>query len=113
MKNTCFGSFIFVFCMFWVSFAQAGQKLEVLTEDWAPFNYQNNGKITGFSSEVVKAVLNEAEIPYQIRMGVWKGVYSRALSEPNILIYTISRTAEREDKISLDWADSGSKTGFI
>jgi polar amino acid transport system substrate-binding protein len=76
----------------------ANQKLEVLTEAWAPFNYKKEGEITGYSSEVVKAVLNEAQIPFQIRMGVWKGVYEKALSQPNVLIYTISRTSAREDK---------------
>ncbi|KZY78390.1 hypothetical protein A3742_23200, partial [Oleiphilus sp. HI0071] len=71
--------------------------LTVLTEHWPPFNYIVDGKITGFGTEVVEATLNNAGIKYQLRSGVWKGVYDWALKEDNVLIYTISRTAIRED----------------
>lgn len=71
--------------------------LTVLTENWPPFNYEIDGKITGFGTEVVEATLNNAGIKYQLRSGVWKGVYDWALKEDNVLIYTISRTAIRED----------------
>ena len=71
--------------------------LTVLTEHWPPFNYEVDGKIIGFGTEVVEATLNNAGIDYQIRSGIWKGVYEWALKEDNVLIYTISRTALRED----------------
>ncbi len=90
----CFTAFLVLA----ISPAQAEQELEVLTENWAPFNYEKDQKVTGYSTEIVEAVLAEAKIPYKIRLGVWKGVYLRALDTPNVLIYTITRTADREDK---------------
>lgn len=95
-----FKRFILAFLTLWASASQANQVLEVLTESWAPFNYEKDGKITGYSTEVVEAVLQEVGIPFQIRMGVWTGIYQKALDEPNQLIYTISRIPEREDKFN-------------
>lgn len=70
--------------------------LEVLTENWPPFNYERDGRVSGLSTEVVKATLERAGIPYTIRLGIWKPLYERALNEHNVLIYTITRTAARE-----------------
>jgi len=77
-----------------VSYAE--EPLEVLTEHWPPFNYTEEGELTGFGTEVVRGTLKEAGIDYVIREGIWKGVYERALNEKNIMIYTISRTEMRE-----------------
>lgn len=71
--------------------------LLVLTENWPPFNYMREGKLTGLGTDVVIATLQQAGIQYQIRQGVWKGVYHRVLQEHDTLIYTISRTEARED----------------
>ncbi|MCP4160824.1 MAG: hypothetical protein GY760_12190 [Deltaproteobacteria bacterium] len=38
------------------------ESLEIVTEEFPPFNYTENGKITGCSTEVVEAVLKEAGI---------------------------------------------------
>lgn len=77
------------------------QPLEVLTENWPPFNYQEDRKVKGFATEIVEATLENAGIDYRIRLGVWKGVYKKALSQNDILIYTITRTKIREDLF--DW----------
>lgn len=76
-------------------------QLEVLTENWPPFNYLKDDKVTGFATEIVEATLKNAKIDYVIRLGVWKGVYDKVLAEKNILIYTITRTKQREDLF--DW----------
>jgi polar amino acid transport system substrate-binding protein len=77
------------------------QRLVVLTENWPPFNYEKDGEVVGFATEIVKATLKNAEIDYDIRLGVWKGVYDKVLSQHDILVYTITRTKPREDLF--DW----------
>lgn len=72
--------------------------LEVVTEHWPPYNYELDGQLTGLGTEIVQATLDEANIEYTIRLGVWKGIYARAKSEANILIYTLVRNEEREQK---------------
>lgn len=79
-----------------INTSQATEHLEVLTENWPPFNYELDGELTGFGTEVIQATLDEADIAYAIRSGIWKGVYNRALSQKDILIYTIARIKQRE-----------------
>lgn len=77
------------------------QRLLVLTESWPPYNYEENGRVIGFATEIVEAALQNAALDYTIRLGVWKGVYDKVLSEKDVLIYTITRTKSREDLF--DW----------
>lgn len=72
------------------------QKLRVVTEEYLPYNYLEDGKIKGMSTEVIFAVLEEAKIPYDIKIHPWVKAYDIALKEPNVLIYSIGRTPERE-----------------
>lgn len=75
----------------------AGEKITVVTEDWPPYNYEENGKLSGFSTEVVEAVLKGAGLEYGMRIYPWARAYKMAQHDPNVLIYTISRTPEREN----------------
>lgn len=83
------------------SFAYSEQHIEVLTENWPPFNYEKDGEVVGLATEIVEATLNKAGLNYTIRLGVWKGVYDKALSQNDVMIYTITRTKQREDLF--DW----------
>ena len=74
---------------------QTPAKIEVVTEELPPFNFTMNGKITGSSTDVVLAVLKEAGIEGHVRSIPWARALSMARSRPNVLIYTISPTADR------------------
>lgn len=73
-------------------------QLSVVTENWFPFNYlDENGTITGSSTELVKAVLEHANIPFEIRIYPWQRSYSLARTQENTLIYSIFRSPIREE----------------
>ncbi len=75
-------------------------ELQVLTEDFVPFNYMENGKITGFTVEIVEMLLDKTEIQPEggkILMFPWKRAYKMALEGDNVLLFTTTRTTERED----------------
>ncbi len=74
-----------------------GQSLEIVTENYPPYNYEENGHVTGFSTEVVEAVVQKAGIQGTPRVYPWARAYKMALHNENTLIYTITRNAERED----------------
>lgn len=71
--------------------------LKVVTENWPPYNYQLNGEVAGLGSEIVTSVLTKAKIPVNIAIYPWARAYLMATQEPDILIYTIGRTPEREN----------------
>ncbi|MBF0452297.1 MAG: transporter substrate-binding domain-containing protein [Candidatus Magnetomorum sp.] len=73
------------------------ESLEVVTENWRPYNYEEQGVIKGISSEIVKKVLDRSGLQYTISIYPWSRAYKMALEKENVLIYTIIRIPQREN----------------
>ncbi len=74
-------------------------KFQYLSEEYAPLNYLKNGKPEGMAVDVIEAIAEELEIPApDIKIQLWSETYETALSEPNVIIFSITRTPQREDK---------------
>ena len=82
-------------CMFCPVFAQ---EIHIVTEDYPPYNYPDpdSGNAMGFSTEVVNALLRELNVQAKIKFYPWTRAYKMAMNEPNVLIYSMKRTAKRE-----------------
>jgi polar amino acid transport system substrate-binding protein len=95
------------FCL--IGFFLYSQDLSVVTEEWAPYNYTENGTIKGVSTEIVVKVLDKAGVKYKIDVYPWSRTYFLAQTNPNTLIYTIIRTPERESMFK--WVGALGKGG--
>lgn len=76
-----------------------GFQITVLTEDFAPFNYVENGKVTGFTTEIVQELIKRTGIGIErdkILLWPWKRAYKTALEKENVLLFTTTRTPERD-----------------
>jgi polar amino acid transport system substrate-binding protein len=76
--------------------AVAADELRIVTEELPPYNMTQNGQITGLSTEVVRAVLKEAGVQAPIQSMPWARAYDIALNNENVMIYSITRTPQRE-----------------
>jgi len=73
--------------------------IQIVTEDWPPFNYAlPNGQIGGISSVKVKQIFAMADIPYTITLHPWLKAFEQAKNNQNVMIYSILRSKEREDQ---------------
>ena len=80
-----------------VSPAQADEALSVVTEHAPPYHFLNqHGEVDGDTTRLVRRVLDEAAIDYQMTVYPWARAYKMALSQPNVLIYTMVRVPSRE-----------------
>ncbi|MFT4765188.1 MAG: polar amino acid transport system substrate-binding protein [Oleispira sp.] len=70
--------------------------LTIVTEQYPPYNYEERGSIKGMSTEVVSAVLKELDLEVDIEIYPWARAYDMASTQKNVLIYSISRTPQRE-----------------
>lgn len=70
-------------------------KLTIVTEHLAPFQIVHSTSITGLSTEIVKATLDESEYKYEIVAHPWSLSFNRAQQEENICIYSLARIPER------------------
>lgn len=85
-----------------------GETLQVVTEEYPPYNYTENGKVTGFCTEVVMEILKRAKLDHSIQSHHWAKSYQKALTEPNVLIYSMGRNVEREPLFK--WVDVIART---
>jgi len=76
--------------------AVRAETIEVVTEEYPPFNYSEGSEIKGLSTEVVRAVLREAKLEGKITVVPWARALSYSQENSNVLIYTIGRNAKRE-----------------
>lgn len=90
---------LFVFGIF--SKVYANEKVIVMTENYPPYNYSNGNKVIGISTEKVEMIMKEAGLDYEIKIVPWSRAYTHSLKMDNVLIYTLTRTEDREEKF--DW----------
>ncbi len=70
--------------------------LKVHADNWAPYNYVENDRIVGISTELVEATLMRANIPYELVVMPWKRGYRETQTRKNSLLFTVNRTKRRE-----------------
>jgi len=73
------------------------QEITIVTEEFPPYNYTQNGEMKGISSEIVMAVLEEIDVTAKIVSYPWSRAYVLASTKKNHLIYSIARIPEREE----------------
>lgn len=82
---------------------QLFKDIEVVTEHAPPFQYCSNTLVdSGFAVDIISEVFKELDISKKITSYPWVRAYNMALHNNNILIFSITRSKEREDKFQ--WA---------
>ncbi|MFH1955104.1 MAG: transporter substrate-binding domain-containing protein [Pseudomonadota bacterium] len=86
-----------LFCLPGILFAE---KIVVYSAVYPPYQIDDNGKLTGVNTEIVRAIFHNSGIPFEIKYVPW----SRAQkivgddSLKNSAIYCLGRTKQREQK---------------
>lgn len=74
------------------------EHIEYLTEDFHPFNYEQNGQLSGMSVDLLHMLWEEMQVEKQtIKLYPWARGYYEIQNKQNVALFTTSRTAERED----------------
>ncbi|MGO1502551.1 MAG: substrate-binding periplasmic protein [Marinobacter sp.] len=84
----------------------ASEKLYIYTENFPPYNmsatgraFEHKGKsIDGLCTEMVKSVLDAADLDYVIKLRNWDYGYNRALNKRNHGIYCTTHTESRASR---------------
>ncbi|CZF83375.1 substrate-binding periplasmic protein [Grimontia marina] len=72
------------------------QRFTVMTEDFAPFGYVENGELRGLSVEIVREVFAIVEHPNDIELLPWARAFKETQRKKRRIIFSMSRTKERE-----------------
>ncbi|MCX4029478.1 transporter substrate-binding domain-containing protein [Endozoicomonas sp. SM1973] len=73
------------------------QEVQIVTENFPPYNFEKAGKIEGMSTEILLAALEEAKLKPKISIYPWARAYDIALNTKNYMIYSIAKIPEREN----------------
>lgn len=81
-----------------ISCSPQKDELKILTEDYPPLSFMADGEISGYGTDVVNAIQDELGMSNPIQLLSWEEAYNTALNEANVVIFTIDKTPEREEK---------------
>ena len=72
------------------------EQYQVVTEEWAPYNYQEHNQLTGMATEIVRGIMaltgDDFEVVLMPSMRSARALKTR----PKTIMYSLFRTAERE-----------------
>jgi len=70
--------------------------MTAVTEEFRPMNYTENGVVRGYTTDIARELLERAHIGYSLASYPWARAYQMAQRQPDVLIFSIVRTPERE-----------------
>lgn len=70
--------------------------LTLVTEENPPFNYTEQGKVVGLSTEIVTELGKRSGVPLQIKSMAWEDAYVAAQRDKDTCIYSTARLENRE-----------------
>jgi len=74
--------------------------VRVVTEDFPPYNFAEQGVVKGAATDVVRSVLEHAGLRHTVEVLPWRRALDTALNEPDTLIYSVARTEGREQQLA-------------
>jgi polar amino acid transport system substrate-binding protein len=89
-------------------------RLNYLTEEWAPFNYQKEGSVTGISVELLEAVFQHIGVNrsrQDVRIVPLAEGFQAAQNNTSTVLFSIVRTPEREPLYK--WAGPFTRASFV
>jgi len=92
--------YLMLFAVFGVlGFGRASAaEVRLLAEHVVPFNYIADGEWKGSTAEIVKEITRRIDLEARIEAIPWARGYKIALSQPNVALFSMARTPDREDR---------------
>lgn len=82
------------------SFASSLNDLNFITEIYPPFNYEEQGKLTGIAIDVLESASEAVNDPVKresVQLQPWARGYAAALETPNTVLFSMTRTEARDN----------------
>jgi len=77
--------FVPAIALFCFACSQREAQMTILTENYPPLSYLEDGAVTGYGADVVAAIQSELGTDFKPELLKWDDAYERALIEPNVI----------------------------
>ena len=76
--------------------------IQIITEEGYPLNYLDpvSNKVVGVNTELVRAVMDDTGMNYEITIKPWPRAYADATNINNVLLFSVARMEEREHELT-------------
>ena len=87
--------------------------LEVMTEEYPPYNYHKDGELKGLAVELLVASIQTIpEYPkFEMKIFPWPRAYQTLLQSPDTMLFSMTRTPEHEPLFK--WAGPIASTRIV
>lgn len=96
MKRLCQVVLVLVMVSFTSTFVSAAD-FKIMTEEYPPFNYTDNGKLTGVSSEIVLEIAKRIGHSTDVSVEPWARAYALIQKKDGLVLFSMTRTEKREN----------------
>ncbi len=91
----------------------SAENLRVVLEVSPPHQTYENGKVAGLTTAVVELMLQQAGLTPQYEVYPWARAFRLVVGTPNVMIYNMARTPEREAQFEWIGKVASYKFGFL
>lgn len=74
----------------------AAEPYQVVTEEWAPYNYVENSQLTGMTTEIVRAIMAQTGDDFEVVLQPSMRATQILRTRPKTIMFSLFRTPERE-----------------
>ena len=87
-----------LFCLWFGGFSLGAlaERYQVVTEEWAPYNYLENDRLTGMATDIVRAIMARTGDDFDIVLLPGSRSINMLDKRPKTVMYSLFRTAVRE-----------------
>ena len=69
---------------------------DIMTENYPPFNYEEDGKLVGITSDIVNEIKKNIKDTREVKLMSWARAYKTIQNKPNKILFSMTRTKKRE-----------------
>ena len=77
-------------------------QFQFITEEYAPLNYTDNGRVTGLAPELLEEICASLGIPFEVEVLPWSEGYLLLQEQDNAVLFSTAMNAERKEMFK--WA---------
>ncbi|POZ62413.1 substrate-binding periplasmic protein [Chromobacterium alticapitis] len=88
-------------CLSFLASARAAEPLAVYTDEWPPISFEEDGEVKGMAVELVQQIQRRLHAEQPVRLLPWARAYNFLLTRPNVLLFVLGRTPEREKLMTM------------
>lgn len=96
-KYSSFHSIFITAILLFIGVSSPAYGLDILTEEFPPYNFTKDGKVSGVSTEIVREILKRIDHPDNIKVHSWALAYKLIQKKDNIVLYSTVRSKSREN----------------